>query len=722
MGAFVGLLLGIGLLLVWQGATSRPKPPRAHVRLDRMREELAQAGLHGITPNQLIALQVLSAFLVALLGLVLTRSVSVSVIFAIFASAIPRLLVTRLRHRRQADLRELWPEVVDNLTSGVRAGLSLPEALSAIGVRGPEQLREPFKQFGTDYRTTGKFNDSLDRLKVALADPVGDRVCESMRVAREVGGTDLGRLLTTLSSFLRDDARTRAELMARQSWSVNAAQRKVRTLTSWQMKVGSRVRVAVYARISADRGGEEAGVSRQLADCSDLIASRGWIEIARFVDNDVSAFSGAKRPGFSQLLARVTAGDVDVIVAYHVDRLYRRVRDLVPLLDACEKRGTTVATVKAGELDLTTAAGRMIASILGSVAEGESARQAERIRRQKLDRALSGKPNGSMRSFGYAQNGDIVESEAVVIRDVANRVLTGQSMRSIVNELNDLGVPTVKGGAWRGPTLRSILMAARLSGQREHTPASQGRGYSNGPIVADGTWEPILTKQDTARLRELLGDPKRRTMRPGQQLLTGLLICGSCGKSMNSHSDSKGGRRYVCIRVPGTGKCGKRSVSGDRSDVYVTEVVFAAIYFDGSPHRFYQSQPDAIPPSAKSHAADLSDQLRTLAAEFANGQLDEDMYEAKAATLKDRRRAILQTAASLSPTTRLALLPATVEGLRGLWPHWQVDQRRAILSAALNSVTLHPSKPGGGPRFDPDRYTFNWRDGLPQQTSTLLQP
>jgi tight adherence protein B len=227
MGAFVGLLLGIGLLLVWQGATSRPKPPRAHVRLDRIREELAQAGLHGITPNQLIALQVLSAFLVALLGLVLTRSVSVSVIFAIFASAIPRLLVTRLRHRRQADLRELWPEVVDNLTSGVRAGLSLPEALSAIGIRGPEQLREPFKQFGTDYRTTGKFNDSLDRLKVALADPVGDRVCESMRVAREVGGTDLGRLLTTLSSFLRDDARTRAELMARQSWSVNAARMAV---------------------------------------------------------------------------------------------------------------------------------------------------------------------------------------------------------------------------------------------------------------------------------------------------------------------------------------------------------------------------------------------------------------------------------------------------------------------------------------------------------------
>ncbi len=227
MGAFLGLILGVGLLLLWQGLTSRPTPARNRPRIERLREELAQAGLSAVSPQQLIGLQALSALLVAVVGLIATRSVTVSGIFALAAIAVPRLLVTRLRHKRQADLRDLWPEVVDNLTSGVRAGLSLPEALSAIGSRGPEAMREPFKQFGTDYRTTGNFNNSLDRLKLALADPVGDRVCESLRVAREVGGTDLGRLLTTLSGFLRDDARTRSELMARQSWSVNAARMAV---------------------------------------------------------------------------------------------------------------------------------------------------------------------------------------------------------------------------------------------------------------------------------------------------------------------------------------------------------------------------------------------------------------------------------------------------------------------------------------------------------------
>ncbi len=223
MGALLGLLAGLGLLLIWHGSTRRPTGPRSHARSDRLREHLIQAGLPGVTPAQLIALQALAGALVLALGFLITNAWSVSLVFALFALAAPRLLVARLRRRRQSDLRELWPEVVDNLTSGVRAGLSLPEALASVGTRGPEQLRDPFRQFGSDYRTTGKFSDCLDRLKATLADPVGDRVCESLRVAREVGGTDLSRLLTTLSGFLRDDARARAELLARQSWSVNAA-------------------------------------------------------------------------------------------------------------------------------------------------------------------------------------------------------------------------------------------------------------------------------------------------------------------------------------------------------------------------------------------------------------------------------------------------------------------------------------------------------------------
>jgi tight adherence protein B len=113
--------------------------------------------------------------------------------------------------------------VVDDLASGVRAGMSLPDALSRVGEHGPHALREPFVAFGLEYQTTGRFGTCLDHLKATLADPVGDRVVEALRVAREVGGGDLGALLRALSGYLRDDLRTRAELESRQSWTVNAA-------------------------------------------------------------------------------------------------------------------------------------------------------------------------------------------------------------------------------------------------------------------------------------------------------------------------------------------------------------------------------------------------------------------------------------------------------------------------------------------------------------------
>ncbi|MCW2831088.1 MAG: type secretion system protein, partial [Aeromicrobium sp.] len=88
---------------------------------------------------------------------------------------------------------------------------------------GPEGLRPAFEQFGRDYQSSGRFHESLDLLKARLADPVGDRVVEALRIAREVGGGDLGRMLRSLSGFLRDDLRTRGEIESRQSWTVNGA-------------------------------------------------------------------------------------------------------------------------------------------------------------------------------------------------------------------------------------------------------------------------------------------------------------------------------------------------------------------------------------------------------------------------------------------------------------------------------------------------------------------
>jgi tight adherence protein B len=222
-GALLGLLLGVGLLLIWRSGP-RPPRPRADTKGPGRRHQLlAAAGLTGINAAQLLALQISLGLLVLVVVLLTTGTVTVSLVFALFGFVLPLAQVRRLAARRKADLREVWPEVVDNLASAVRAGLSLPEALSALSMRGPEVLRPPFARFAAEYRSSGRFSTCLDRLKDDLADPVGDRIVETLRVAREVGGSDLGRVLRTLATFLREDARARAELETRQGWVVQAA-------------------------------------------------------------------------------------------------------------------------------------------------------------------------------------------------------------------------------------------------------------------------------------------------------------------------------------------------------------------------------------------------------------------------------------------------------------------------------------------------------------------
>jgi tight adherence protein B len=221
MGAVLGLLLGVGLLLVWS-AFQTPPPP-APARASRLRPLLGSAGLAEVSASGFLVVCAVCAVVATGVVLVASRTAPVALVFGVMGGYLPVALLRGRARRRQREFAEVWPEAVDNLASAVRAGMSLPEALGALSERGPEPLRDAFVGFALDYQVSGRFADALDRLKERLADPVGDRVVESLRVAREVGGGDLGRLLRSLSGFLRDDARTRAELQARQAWTVNGA-------------------------------------------------------------------------------------------------------------------------------------------------------------------------------------------------------------------------------------------------------------------------------------------------------------------------------------------------------------------------------------------------------------------------------------------------------------------------------------------------------------------
>lgn len=225
VGGVVGLLAGCGgvLVVVAVTAPSRERPAREGVLARLLRE----SGRTGLTPAGLLAASAGAALAAGVGAVVVTALPVVALMAALVGGAVPVLTLRRRSARRARELREAWPDAVDTLVSGIRAGMALPEAVAALGARGPAPMRPAFTAFAIEYRATGSFAAALEVLKARFGDPVADRVVASLHVAREVGGTELGLLLRTLGAMLREEARTRAEIEGRQSWTVAAARMAV---------------------------------------------------------------------------------------------------------------------------------------------------------------------------------------------------------------------------------------------------------------------------------------------------------------------------------------------------------------------------------------------------------------------------------------------------------------------------------------------------------------
>jgi tight adherence protein B len=251
VGALVGLCFGVGCLMVWV-AIRAPRSAPARPAGGRAGDLLAEAGLPEVAPRSMVLLCGGAGLAAAVLLLGVTRTMPIAVVLGTLTAYLPVAVVRGRARRRQREFAEVWPEAVDDLASAVRAGMSLPDAVAALAVRGPEPLRPAFDAFALDYQVSGRFGDCLDRLKDRLSDPVGDRVVEGLRIAREVGGGELGRLLRNLSGYLRDDQRTRAELEARQSWAVNGA--RVAVGAPWVVLVVMSTQREVIARYQSTAG------------------------------------------------------------------------------------------------------------------------------------------------------------------------------------------------------------------------------------------------------------------------------------------------------------------------------------------------------------------------------------------------------------------------------------------------------------------------------------
>jgi DNA invertase Pin-like site-specific DNA recombinase len=301
--------------------------------------------------------------------------------------------------------------------------------------------------------------------------------------------------------------------------------------------------VVMYARISQDRTGAHLGADRQIDDMCGLAERRGARVVGVYVDNDLSAFSGKKRPDYDLMVAEMESGRVRGVLAWHNDRLYRpRGSELEDYIDVCESHNIPTWTVMAGDLDLTTSTGRMTARIIGAVARKESEHQAEKLRRQRQQLQEAGGHHGGRRRFGFeADNVTHRQAEADAIRYATNALLTNtNSEHGICRKWNSSGLTTSAGNSWSPSQLRQMLLR----------PCNAGLvGNTKGKIVGQATWDPIVDQETWRALCTLLANPDRRTNTGSisRKLLGSFLYSCECGALARSGGNSPTGQpRYTC--------------------------------------------------------------------------------------------------------------------------------------------------------------------------------
>lgn len=469
-----------------------------------------------------------------------------------------------------------------------------------------------------------------------------------------------------------------------------------------------KVRVLIYCRISADPTGKAAGVQRQEDEARLLAASLGWDIVDVLVDNDISAYGGKPRPAYRQMLDDLRAGRADAVIAWHPDRLYRRLAELEEFIDVVNGHKIAIRTVKAGEMDLSTPTGRAMARTAAVWSGHEVEHAVERMKSAKQQAAAAGEWRGGPRPFGYEADGVTVrESEARELRDAVRRLLAGEAVGSIVADWNRRGIPTPRGGAtWQLRSLKHVLVRARNAGKIESIPP----GKRWGETVSDAVWPAIIDPHELDAIRTLLSDPARKLngdYRGGRRHLgSGLYLCGICEDGTTMKRGGSGGTTHQRRGVdPGVYQCrrfGHCSRSLQPVDLYVASVMKEILARPETRLRMYDV-PETDVAALQTEATSIERDIEAL--RVALGQRDialRDFQVAKAGMKTDLERinSQLRTSASRSPLAGIA----DADDVEQAWEDATLGRKRAVIEV-LSTVMLLPGRPGrlpGGAYFDPD--------------------
>jgi site-specific DNA recombinase len=457
-------------------------------------------------------------------------------------------------------------------------------------------------------------------------------------------------------------------------------------------------RAAIYVRISRDKVGQGLGVARQEQACRDLADRLGITVGEVFTDNDKSATSGKPRPAYLKMCDALAAGRFSHVLAWSNDRLQRDLGETFAFGQVVDQAGVTVETVTAGTLDFVDPEKRVGTYVLSVLADAEVARRKARMLGKHRELAEAGRPTGGPRTFGFeADHLTVRESEAEVLRELARRILDGESVSSLCRDLDARGITTSYGNHWRPGVMRRMLESPRLIGVREH----RGERFQ-------AAWPAILDKRTHAAVARRL---RRRTSVPTSRsyMLTGLLVCGECQRGMVG-SPNNGHRAYFCA-LSGGG-CG-RSVRAESVERFLPGLITADLDDKASAlRRSLDADEEDSAEIARRTVLVLEADLRGLAEDHGAGLISRSEWLAAREPLTARLDAAQASEAALSrpeaSASRTAAARGSDEWLR-LWraSSESIPAQRAMLGDLLARVEVGPGGPG--PTFRPERFRPVWR-------------
>jgi DNA invertase Pin-like site-specific DNA recombinase len=464
-------------------------------------------------------------------------------------------------------------------------------------------------------------------------------------------------------------------------------------------------RAIALVRISDARGNDTAGVDRQEQDARRLADRLGWTIAEIIVENDTSAFKrravrlpdGRKamrvvRPGFRRALAMLESGEADGLIAYDLDRVARDPRDLEDLIDVVESETPRIPVESvSGSLRLANDGDVTMARVLVAVANKSSRDTSRRVTRKHEELAANGRPSGGgQRGYGYEPDGVTIRTdEAAIVQEMAEKVLAGESLYAIADDLETRGVPTVQGGPWTSRSVKSIVTGPRVTGLRRH----------KGRIVGEAVWPAILPRETWEAVCATLAGRSGG----GNQLhrwLTGVLRCGLCGHLLSGWTNTRvQSYRYWCATPQGG--CGKIAIDGPKAEAEIERQV---IDYLSTPRILEQLRTVTSTTSAERSRQQIAEdeaQLQELAGMWARRSITLGEYTTARKVIENRLRESRAFLSAAAPGILRRLLAGDVAEAWGeLGPH---DKRDVVLTILPDGYEVAPHPKDKARVFMPER-------------------